>query len=260
MVSSDSTSSPSDPTFSGPDGNIQPAFPTASTLHSFGAGRLFVCAIAAGLLAGLASVLIGERILDRYKGDLLPPIEINPSAGNVQRWKNARVYSATFTFATLGGLLGLALGLAGGLAKRSTFAGVRAAIPGLVVGSAGVGLTSFLLVSVFFKMHDPQSGDLMVPLFTHGAIWCVAGTVGGLAFGLGLGGWARCMATSVGGLAGAVVATIVYELVGALAFASSKTDLPLSTSATTRAMALLLVAALSSIGAALAARNTAKPR
>ena len=118
MVSSDSTSSPSDPTFSGPDGNREPATPTASTLHSIGAGRLFVCAIVAGLLAGLASVLIGERILDRYKGDLLPPIEISPSAANVQRWKDARIYSATFTFATLGGLLGLALGLAGGLARR----------------------------------------------------------------------------------------------------------------------------------------------
>ena len=68
------------------------------------------------------------------------------------------------------------------------------------------------------------------------------------------------MATSVGGLTGALVATIVYELVGALVFASNKTDLPLSSSATTRAMALLLVAALSSIGAVLAARNDAKPQ
>jgi hypothetical protein len=62
---------------------MEPAAPTASTLHSIGAGRLFVCAIVAGLLAGLASVLIGERILDRYKGDLYPPIETNPSAANV---------------------------------------------------------------------------------------------------------------------------------------------------------------------------------
>jgi hypothetical protein len=95
-------------------------------------------------------------------------------------------------------------------------------------------------------------------LLTHGAIWLAVGAVGGLAFGLGLGGRGRWQATLVGGLIGAAAATVVYELVGALVFASSRTDLPLSSSSTTRGMAMLLVATMASIGAVLASRLPAK--
>jgi hypothetical protein len=98
----------------------------------------------------------------------------------------------------------------------------------------------------------------MRPLLTHGAIWSAVGAVGGLAFGLGLGGRGRWKATLVGGFIGAAVATVIYELVGAIVFPSSKTDLPLSSSSTTRGLALLLVASLSSIGAVLALRRSAK--
>jgi hypothetical protein len=111
---------------------------------------------------------------------------------------------------------------------------------------------------MFFKNYDPRSGDLVLPLLTHGAIWSAVGGVGGLAFGLGFGGRGRWKATLVGGLTGAAAATVVYELVGAMVFASSKADLPLSSSSTTRGMALLLVASLSSIGAVLASRQLAK--
>ena len=71
-------------------------------------------------------------------------------------------------------------------------------------------------------------------------------------------GRGRWKATLVGGFVGAAAATVVYEIVGALAFASNKTDLPLSASVTTRGMAQLLVALLSAVGAALALRRFAK--
>jgi hypothetical protein len=220
--------------------------------------QLLVFAFVAALLAGVASLLVGELILNRYQSDLNPPIQNNPSPEDVRRWKDARLYSATFTFTALGGLLGLTLGLAGGLARRSVSASAMAAILGLLLGSTIAASFSLVLVSIFFKNHDPQSSDLLFPLFTHGAIWSVVGAVGGLAFGLGLGGRGRWKATLVGGLSGAAAATVVYELVGALFFASNKTDLPLSSSSTTRGMALLLVASLSSIGAVMALRQPAK--
>jgi hypothetical protein len=204
------------------------------------------------------SELIGEQIMNSYQSDLNPPIQRTPSPENVRRWKDARVHSPAFTFATLGGLLGLALGFAGGFARRSTSASVRAAILGLMLGSTVAGSFSLFLVPIFFKNYDPQSGDLVLPLLTHCAIWSAVGGVGGLAFGLGLGGRGRWRATLVGGLTGAAAAAVVFELVGALFFASSKTDLPLSTSSMTRGMALLLVTSLSSIGAVLALRQRAK--
>jgi MFS family permease len=220
--------------------------------------RLLALAIAAGLIAGVASLLAGEVILNRYHGDLVPNIQAHPDPETMRRWREARLYSAAVTFTTMGGLLGLTMGLAGGLARRSVFASAGAAILGLSLGTAAAASTALVLVARFFKKHDPQSGDLVLPLLTHGAIWLAVGAVGGLAFGLGLGGRGRWKATLVGGLVGAAAATIVYEIVGALAFASSKTDLPLSSSITTRGMALLLVSILSAVGAVLALRQPAK--
>jgi hypothetical protein len=258
MVLIDPDSSPADHASPGATGDAAQRSPTDRQQPPIKIGRLLFFAFIAALLAGVASLLAGEVILNRYQSDLNPPIQNNPTPESVRRLKDARLYSATFTFTTLGGLLGLALGLAGGLARRSITASALAAILGLLVGSAVAASFSRILVAFFFKSYDPQSGDLTFPLLTHGAIWSAVGAVGGLAFGLGLGGRGRWKATLVGGLTGAAAATVVYELVGALAFASSKTDLPLSSSSTARGMALLLVASLSSIGAVLALHQPAK--
>jgi hypothetical protein len=258
MVPSDPESSHTVPTSAISDETASRPASATLELASDRIGRLLVFAILAGLVAGAASVLIGERIMNFYQSDLNPPIQRNPPPETVRRWKDARVHSAVFTFATLGGLLALALGYAGGFARHSTSASVWAAILGLVLGSTVAGCFSLFLVSMFFKNYDPQSGDLVLPLLTHCAIWSAVGGVGGLAFGLGLGGRGCWKATLVGGLVGAAAATVVYELVGAVVFASSKTDLPISSSSTTRGMALLLVASLSSIGAVLALHQPTK--
>jgi hypothetical protein len=219
-------------------------------------GRLLALALAAGLIAGVASLLVGEVILKGYQSDLVPGVDIHPNPETMRRWRDARLYSATLTFATMGGFLGLAMGLAGGLAQRSLFRRAWAAIVGLVLGTAAAASLALVVVSSFFKRHDPHSTDLVLPLLTHGAIWSAVGAFGGLAFGLGLGGRGRWRASVLGGLVGAAAATLVYEIAGALAFASNKTDLPLSTSITTRGMAHLLVAILSAVGAVLAVRQS----
>jgi hypothetical protein len=230
---------------------IDPKSPAAN-------GQRPALTLIAGLLAGVASLLVGERILDAYRGDLVPKIEAHPSPGSMQRLRDARVSSATLTYRAMGGFLGLAMGLAGGMARRSTFAAGTAAIVGVVFGAVVVGLVSRLLVSRFFETHDPQSGDLVLPLLTHGAIWSAAGAIGGLAFGLGLGGRGRWKAALVGGLVGAAAATIIYELVGALVFATAKTDLPVSASIATRSLAHLLIAILSATGVVLALHRSPK--
>jgi hypothetical protein len=257
MVLIDPESSLSDGTPPAPAGNNSRSAPADPEPPPGGLGRVLAFATAAGLLAGVASLLAGEMVLSRYQGDLLAPLDISPSPEAMRRWRDARLYSATLTFTALGGCLGLAMGWAGGLARRSVAAGARASLLGLLLGTAAGASLALVLVAVFFKRHDPQSGDLVLPLLTHFAIWSAVGAVGGLAFGVGLGGRGRWKATLAGGIAGAAAATIIYEIVGALAFASSKTDLPVSSSITTRGMAQLLVAILSAAGAALALRQTA---
>ncbi len=158
----------------------------------------------------------------------------------------------------MGGLLGLTMGLAGGLVRRSISASTGAALLGLLLGTAVTGFTAVVLAANFFKRYDPQLGDLVLPMVTHGAIWSAVGAIAGLAYGLGLGGRGRWKATLVGGLAGGAAATIVFEFVGAFAFASSKTDLPVSSSINTRAMAQFLVAIVSVVGAVVALRGSVK--
>jgi hypothetical protein len=258
MVPENQESSHASREFPAPDGTTPQSGPIESKTRGVNLNRLLAFAAAAGLLAGVASLVVGEIILKRYQGELAPVLKLRPSAEDLARFRDARIYSATLIFTAMGGFLGGMMGLAGGLARRSASAAVTAAILGLLLGTVVVASEAVAIVPIFFKQHDPQSGDLVLPLLTHGAIWSVVGAIGGLALGIGLGGRGRWMATLMGGLAGGMTATIVFELVGALAFASDKTDLPVSSSITTRAIAQVLVAILSAVGAVLALRSAAK--
>ena len=84
--------------------------------------RLLALALAAGLLACVASLLAGEVILNGYRNDMVPARKLHPSPDDMRRTRDARLYSAALTFTAMGGFLGLTMGWAGGLARRSVFA------------------------------------------------------------------------------------------------------------------------------------------
>ena len=209
-------------------------------------------ACVAGLCAGIISWLAGEAILESYRSVLDPKIRRGVDPGDVRRFARALLTSASATFTALGAILGLGLGLAGGLARRSASGGARAALLGCVVGSAAGVSASLLVLPNFFRAHDPQSQDLALPLITLGSIGLAVGAAGGLAFGVGLGGRDRWLKSLVGGLVGAGLGTVVYEVVGAIAFPAGKTELPISHTLATRAMFHVLVAASAAVGSALA--------
>ena len=220
-------------------------------------GKLLVWALGAGLLAGTASWLIGEVARDTFK----PPLETYHVMGQVVMKANFKDQSAadfrnaTLAFAVLGGLMGTALGIAGGLAIQSTAAGTAAAAIGVVSGSLLGGGASLGLLPVYFRTLDVAqealSHDLVLPLMIHGGIWAACGLAGGVAFGLGLRVGATQIVTSgIGGLIGAALGAAIYELIGAMAFAGDMTTRPLSLSWSTRLMARLLVATLAAATAA----------
>ena len=235
MVPLDPEPSPSDLASPTRERNTPQSPPPSPEPAPKGISRLWALALVAALVAGSASWLAGEVILNAYQGDLLPMLKIRPDPEDTRRLDAARVNSAAATFMMMGGMLGLALGLAGGLARHSASAGARPAILGLLLGAATPAGIAILLLPIFFRGHDPQSNDLMMSLLTQGAIWSSVGAVGGLVFGVGLGGRSRWKATLAGGIAGAAAATIVYEIAGALAFPTGKTELPLSSSMPARA-------------------------
>jgi hypothetical protein len=129
-----------------------------------------------------------------------------------------------------------------------------------VLGGLAVAGTAWLILPVVFVRMDPQSNDLTVPLLCHAAVWSVAGAAGGFAFGLGVGGRDRGLRTALGGFLGAALASGVYEVVGALAFPTHRTHLPVSTSPETRALAQILIGLGTAVGAVLAMREPTPKR
>ena len=97
----------------------------------------------------------------------------------------------------------------------------------------------------------------------HVGIWAAVGAAGGMAFGIGVGGRDRILRAAVGGLVGAALGAVAFELIGAVFFPMAETPKPVSESMVTRLLARLLVAVPAAGFAAVMAfgqpRQKAKP-
>jgi hypothetical protein len=161
-----------------------------------------------------------------------------------QERATAGTRNAALALGLMGATVGLALGLAGGLASRSARAGAAAAFLGLVLGAAagaGAALAAVPLSS-HVRERDPgnMSAEMASSLLVHGLPWAAIGAVGGLAFGIGLGGRAQAGRGLVGGLLGAVAGAFLYEIIGALALPGNKTIEPIAATWGIRLLAQLL--------------------
>jgi hypothetical protein len=218
--------------------------------------------LAGGLLAGLAGFGSGEYGLRLFAPSLeLPPgIRGDQSRAPLEHARRIRVSQdrvATLSYGVLGALLGLALGAAGGMARRSPPAAITAALIGLVLGAAAGAGTTFLILPWFRASHAIPSADnatqeLGLALATHGGIWITVGAAAGLALGLGLGG-GRVARAIIGGILGAAVATVIYEVGGAIAFPLDRTYQPTAMAPGPRLLAHLAVALCVSAGTLWAA-------
>ncbi len=161
-----------------------------------------------------------------------------------------------------GATVGLAFGLAGGLARSSPRAGAVAAFLGLVLGAAAGAGASLAAVPLAagVREHDPGnlSAEMASSLLVHGLPWAAAGGVGGLAFGMGLGGRARAGRGLLGGLLGAVAGAFLYEIIGALILPATKTVDPIAATWGIRLLAQLLAVVPAAAGVAvLSSRQSA---
>jgi hypothetical protein len=216
--------------------------------------RLRRIALTAGIAAGLVSWLVGEAIY----GTFAPPPELSKTINFSMSSRLARAQSvaniknATLNAGVLGAVLGMALGVAGGVARRSTRAGVVAGAVGLVLGGAVAAQMAWALTPIAERNRILASESLVFAFLIHVGVWSAIGAVGGLAFGLGLGGRSTVLRAMLGGFVGASLGTAAYELLGALAFPMAGTSGALSTIWVTRLLALLLVTLPGALGSALA--------
>jgi hypothetical protein len=215
--------------------------------------------LGAGILAGLAGFGIGEAAPRLTPPDLNLPPEIQRSSSNKpleieRRMRISRDRSATLAYGGLGAVLGLALGVAGGLIRRSVSAAVAAGITGLVLGGAAGAGTTWAILPYYHSTRaqatdETKTNDLGLALMTHGSIWIAVGAAGGLALGLGLGGGGRIARAALGGILGGILAAAVYEFAGAIAFPTEQTFRPMAISPVPRLLAHLAVAICVAVGA-----------
>jgi hypothetical protein len=240
------------------DSGLPPA-ETAASRHS---SRTWMMVLTGGLLAGLAGFAFGEYALQLFAPSLVLPPEIRGDQTrapleHARRVRESQDRAATLSYGVLGALLGLALGAAGGMARRSPRAAITAALIGLVLGAAAGAGTTFLLLPwyhVFHAIPSPENAtqELCLALATHAGIWVAVGTAAGLALGLSQGG-GRVAQAIIGGILGAALATAIYEFGGAVVFPLDRTLQPTAMAPGPRLLAHLAVALCVSAGTLWAA-------
>ena len=113
------------------------------------AGWCWMLVLSAALLAGLAGFSMGEIAPKFFPVSIVYPPEIRGPEKAIEyerRLGVSRDNSAALAYGWLGMILGLTLGVAGGVSRRSPGAAVAAGIVGMVLGGgAGLGMTVFLL-------------------------------------------------------------------------------------------------------------------
>ena len=216
---------------------------------------LTIWALVATLIAGVVACFGGEAMYDFYK----PTDEAasQPYAFKQLNFEKdiADGRNSAMAYGMLGAATGLALGLTAGFARRSKRHALIGGLSGLVLGGLAPALIAPWVVPLHRKWYWPETPDLKLPILVHGAMWCALGLGAGLAFGIGLGGRRRIAQAAIGGFIGALLATVLFDAVGAIAFAGTRADLPIADVVSVRILSRMLVATGVGLGASWAIRE-----
>ena len=135
----------------------------------------------------------------------------------------------------LGLVADLLAAISGELTRAGGFIG---GVSGALVGAE----LSVLLVPVFFDVSNSQTG-LPLLFLTHLTILAGVGAAGGLALGWSLGDRKVIVRCMIGGIVGALVGTLAFEVINFVAFPNMRTFEPVPVKTIPRIIMHLLVAA-----------------
>jgi hypothetical protein len=234
----------------------------SSTRRHAPLARVWVLPLLAGLIAGFASWLIGEALHRRFEHPDFalsgPPSSAEVMSSLFRAERAAQRLDAILSFGSLGAVLGMAHGLAGGSVRGSVRAALIAGIVGSILGGLVGAAVTQVILPIYHRILDPDTNELMVGIVIHVVISSAIGAVGGAAFGFGLGDRSRGCRAVVGALLGAVAGSLVYEIVGALAFPLDGTSKPIAATWGARLFARLAVTTFASAGLAMCALDHAE--
>jgi hypothetical protein len=207
--------------------------------------RVGILVLGLAILAGVGAWFSGEKTFGYFQPSLEASSQSYDFRALNREMAQAGAGNGALAFGALGGLLGLGLGVAGGLVRRSVGGALLGGVVGLVLGAAAGALPSLVVMPWQWRHRndDPASLDLFVPMLVHLALWSAIGLAAGLAFGVGNSGTqpSRIGKAALAGLVGAILGTVVFEVVGAALFPMARTADPFSVTAETRLLARLCV-------------------
>ena len=198
----------------------------------------------AGILAGLTAFGVGEAVYELIPAEQLKVVtmgtaHVGPTAATMMV---AEARNGALTFGVLGLCVGALMGMAGGAARRSASALLLAGLLGSCLGLALCAGSSLVILPFFLDaLPAHPEYDLILSLIMHASIWGLSGAIAGLAFAAGLGESRLIGRAAAAGFIGAVLGTVVFELVGAAAFPMDGTGRPVSTAWPSRLLARLTV-------------------
>jgi hypothetical protein len=154
---------------------------------------------------------------------------------------DAETKNAALAMGVLGGILGVAFGVAGGLCRLSTPRAALGGTTGVMFGTAIGVAVAFVIVPRFYHQAG-RPPNPWLPLLCHTAMYSSIGAVGGLAFGLGFKGWGDAARGFLAGGMGAALGSIFYNVFHTFAFPLEWDFFPMPGKTTSRLLAHLCVA------------------
>jgi MFS family permease len=231
----------------GVDGREEPAeTPAAPT--SVGAVRPSSAAIGKsvvfGVLVAVAGAWIASTLADRFR--IVENVEFGEKRpyeyGGIRLVIGNAAQNAAVSYALLGAILSLSLALtAGCLLQRFSIArALTAGLVGIALGGLFGAASGYAITPLYFNRL--ATADITLSMLIHLAIWCGVGAAAGVAFAIGYGTRKVFAGSLIGGISGAALATLLFDVCGAfLPLAHTERPLPEEPSTRLAAAALLCV-------------------
>jgi hypothetical protein len=219
---------------------------TAAWPSSAALGRTLIVGI---LLVG-AGAWISANLADRFR--IIENVEHGTKYRGTQLVIGNATQNAVVAYAFLGSMQALILGvIAVGLEGRfSTRRVLTAGFAGIVLGASFGAASSYGLTPLYFR--HLETADVTRSLLIHLGIWTTVGAASGIAFGVGSGSRDVLVRSLVGGITGAALGTLLFDICGAL-LPLAHTERPLSPEAGTRLAASIVLSLCVTIGIAVVA-------
>ena len=195
-----------------------------------------------GVLIAVAGAWIASTLADRFRilENVEQGIKVRGASLGARLVIGNAVQNAAVAYALLGAILSLSLAITAGcfLQRFSVTRIFTAGMVGIALGGLFGAASSYVTTPLYF--HRLGTADITLSLLIHLAIWSAIGAAAGVAFAIGCGTRKAFAGSLIGGITGAALAVLVFDVGGAF-LPLAHTERPLAEEAGTRLAAAALL-------------------